>query len=486
MGAVYEAVQFRLGSLTLGKRVAVKLMARELAANSEALARFHREAQVTSLLGHPHLVTVIDFGMTGDGEPYFIMEYLEGEDLEHRLRRVRRMPVEAVVHVVRQVASALSAAHELGIVHRDLKPGNVFLMRVDDEPDFVKVLDFGISKMKTAHTQLTSVQTIMGTPNYMSPEQVGGLVEEIDHRTDQWALGCMAWEMLLGRCPFVADDNSALFYQIINLAPSPLVPRVPGLPPEAEQVLRRALEKQPAARYFSMREFARALETASLGVPVDATPAPVGATAIPALSATIGYGEARVLPATSAPSDFGEDLDVEVSEESTVEPPPVDDLISMTVWSRVRPLHLILAGAVVLLLLLAALLSWRSGTTAELLRSTLSRATLPRSTPSRATLPRATLSRATPSSTTPVSVPSPPLAAAAALFPRAPGAVQATVKPGVPSGSRVKHSDVAGGRLKVKSEDRDPFEDSKMPKAARKSKGSVTRILDDDPFEKRR
>jgi hypothetical protein len=215
-----------------------------------------------------------------------------------------------------------------------------------------------------------------------------------------------------------------------------------------------------------MREFARALEAAALGVPSeglrpDTTSAPVGATAIPALSATIGYGEARVLPATSAPSDFGEDLDVEVSEESTVEPPPANDLIPMTVWSRVRSLHLVLAGAAVLFLLLAALVSWHTGTTAG--------------------LPQATLPRATPSSPTPVSVPSSPPAAAAALFPRAPEAVQAAVKPGVPSGSRVKHSDVASGRSKVKSEDRDPFEDTRMLKAARKPK-----ILDDDPFEKRR
>ena len=184
MGAVYEAVQLRLN-----KRVAVKLMARDLAANREALARFHREAEITSHLGHPHLVTVLDFGQAESGEPYLVMEYLEGEDLEHRLRRVGRMPIEAVVHVVRQVASALGAAHDQGVVHRDLKPGNVFLLQIPGEPDFVKVLDFGISKMKAARTQLTNASAVMGTPNYMSPEQATGMVEEIDHHVDQWALG---------------------------------------------------------------------------------------------------------------------------------------------------------------------------------------------------------------------------------------------------------------------------------------------------------
>jgi len=119
-------------------------MARHLAADREALARFHREAEITSRLGHPHLVGVVDFGQAESGEPYLVMEYLEGEDLCHRLRRVGRMPIETVARVVRQTASALSAAHGQDIVHRDLKPGNIFLLEIPGEPEFVKVLDFGI------------------------------------------------------------------------------------------------------------------------------------------------------------------------------------------------------------------------------------------------------------------------------------------------------------------------------------------------------
>jgi eukaryotic-like serine/threonine-protein kinase len=262
MGAVYEGIQLRLN-----KRVAIKLMARDLAANREALARFHREAEITSHLGHPHLVTVIDFGQAETGEPYLVMEYLEGEDLDHRLRREGRMPLEAVVRVVGQVASALGAAHDQGVVHRDLKPGNVFLVQIPAEPDFVKVLDFGISKMKAARTQLTSASAVMGTPNYMSPEQATGMVEDIDHRADQWALGCIAWEMLLGRCPFVADDVTALLYQIIHLDPQGLASRVSGVPAAVEAVLRRALRKQPAERFPSLREFAHAFEAAAAGMP---------------------------------------------------------------------------------------------------------------------------------------------------------------------------------------------------------------------------
>jgi tRNA A-37 threonylcarbamoyl transferase component Bud32 len=167
MGSVYEARHLRLN-----KRVAVKLLARDLAANREALARFHREAEVTSQLGHPHLVSVLDFGTTDEGKPYLVMERLEGEDLERRLLRDKCLPLGAVVAITKQVASALGAAHAAGIVHRDLKPANLFLVKVtDDEDDFVKVLDFGISKVKAGRTKLTQGTSVLGTPEYMSPEQ---------------------------------------------------------------------------------------------------------------------------------------------------------------------------------------------------------------------------------------------------------------------------------------------------------------------------
>jgi eukaryotic-like serine/threonine-protein kinase len=270
MGAVYEATQLRLN-----KRVAVKLMSRELASNREALARFHREAEITSQLGHPHLVNVIDFGTSESGEPYLVMEYLEGEDLEQRLLREERLDVEAVVNITRQVASALGAAHAKEIVHRDLKPANIFLVQVPGEPDFVKVLDFGISKVKAARAKLTRATAVIGTPNYMSPEQASGRVDETDHRADQWALACIVWEMLSGRTPFVADDVSPLFYQITTLDPQPLAKRVPDVPPEVEEVLLRALAKKPEGRFPTIRDFSRALEEAALGRPADLTPTPV-------------------------------------------------------------------------------------------------------------------------------------------------------------------------------------------------------------------
>ena len=341
MGAVYEAVQLRLN-----KRVAVKLMARDLAANREALARFHREAEITSHLGHPHLVTVFDFGQAESGEPYLVMEYLEGEDLDQRLRRAGRMPIETVVHVVKQVASALGAAHDQGVVHRDLKPGNVFLLQIPGEPDFAKVLDFGISKMKAARTQLTNASAVMGTPNYMSPEQATGMVEDIDHHADQWALGCIAWQMLLGRGPFVADEVAAILYQIINLDPHPLAPRVPGLPPAAETVLRRALCKRPAERFASIREFSGAFEVATSGRPADATPVPVMVPPAAPAGPTIGYGGTPVAgTALSAPAP-------RAVRESAAEASHTDDGAMDTLpRNRIKPIHAIVAAVGVLLLL---------------------------------------------------------------------------------------------------------------------------------------
>jgi hypothetical protein len=276
MGAVYEGVHQRLS-----RPVAVKLMARELAANPEALARFRREAEVTSQLGHPHIVQVFDFGEAPTGEPYLVMEYLVGEDLEQRLRRVGRLPAAQAAHIVKQIASALAATHAKGIVHRDLKPANVFVLAVEGETDFVKVVDFGISKVKAATTRLTAASVVMGTPNYMSPEQATGRIDEIDSSTDQWALACIAYEMLAGRPPFVGENVASLLYQVVHQAPSPLAALAPGLPPGIEEVLGCALAKSKTERFASLTAFARAFETAA-GV----APGAGGAMEAAALSAT--------------------------------------------------------------------------------------------------------------------------------------------------------------------------------------------------------
>ena len=267
MGVVYEAIQLRLN-----KRVAVKIMSRDHTANTVSLARFHREAEITSKLGHPHLVNVIDFGTAESGEPYLVMEILDGEDLEMRLHKVEHLPLEAVVRITRQAASALGAAHAQDVVHRDMKPANIFLLQVPGEQEFVKVLDFGISKMKAARARLTRATAVVGSPIYMSPEQTLGMVDDTDHRADQWALACIAWEMISGLPPFDGDDVSTLFHQINRVDPRPLVHHYSSLRPDVESVLRKGLSKSPADRYPSIRDFGHALETAAVGRYADRTP----------------------------------------------------------------------------------------------------------------------------------------------------------------------------------------------------------------------
>ena len=358
MGAVYEAVQLRLN-----KRVAIKLMARDLAANREALARFHREAQITSHLGHPHLVTVIDFGTAESGEPYLVMEYLSGEDLEHRVRRVGRLSIESAVHITRQVASALAAAHGEGVVHRDLKPANVFLLQAPGEHDFVKVLDFGISKVKAAGTKLTQTSTLIGTPQYMSPEQAAGMIDQIDHRTDQWALGCIVWEMLSGRGPFVADDLATLLYQVINLDPQPLAARVPTLPTRVESVLRRALSKKMTDRYPAIEDFSRAFEAAAMGSGAEVTSPATAVPRVVSTKETVAYGSspaAHMPPLASPPAEPDQDTGKQPATLSQA----AGELAQNTVGRRLKPAFAVAgAGA---LLLIAALSLLRSGSAHKL------------------------------------------------------------------------------------------------------------------------
>ena len=265
MGAVFEAKQ-----IASGKTVAIKVMSRELAAYPEALARFRREVKVTTELAHPNIIDVVDFGAAPTGEPYLVMEYLEGEDLERCLVRVERLRLPTAVQVINQLASALAVAHSAGVVHRDLKPANVFLVRVPGKV-FVKVVDFGISKvLKASTTQLTMARAVVGTPEFKAPEQAAGRVDQIDHRSDQWALACVAWQMVSGYLPFNNTDVNGLLQQVMSGEPTPLGPYADRLPPEINKVLRRALSKKREARYATITAFARAFEAAVTGK----TPAP--------------------------------------------------------------------------------------------------------------------------------------------------------------------------------------------------------------------
>jgi eukaryotic-like serine/threonine-protein kinase len=258
MGEVYEARHARLPG-----RFAVKVLAARVAAGSPEFRRFRREAEIASTLRHPNLVQVVDFNLMADGSPYLVMEFLEGTDLHEELQRVLRIPPARTASIVGQVAAALAQAHAGGVVHRDLKPQNVFLvpMRGRDS-DFVKVVDFGISKVKSAAT-VTTEPTLMGTPQYMSPEQAHGRTAEVDAHTDQFALAAMSYEMLCGRPAFSGDSVPAILFEIANKDPSPL--GMPALDEEVEVVLRRGLAKTRAGRFPTILEFADALERSLVG-----------------------------------------------------------------------------------------------------------------------------------------------------------------------------------------------------------------------------
>ena len=254
MGAVYEAVH---GDLR--KRVALKTLHPEIARSPAMRARFLQEGMAASSIRHPHVVDVSDVGLEA-GIPYLVMEYLEGESLAARVARERPMDVAATVGVMIPVIAAVSAAHAEGVVHRDLKPDNIFLARTRDGMLVPKVLDFGISKVTgtQASRALTATSAVMGTPHYMSPEQTQGS-KNVDGRTDQYALGVILYECLTGAMPF---DGDSLYHLMHAIMSAPIVPPRslnPGLPADLERTILRALERDPANRFASVRALGRAL-----------------------------------------------------------------------------------------------------------------------------------------------------------------------------------------------------------------------------------
>ncbi|TNF37994.1 MAG: serine/threonine protein kinase, partial [Deltaproteobacteria bacterium] len=269
MGVVYRARQH-----SMDREVAVKLLHPSFADDAGAVKRFLHEAKAASLLDHPNVITVFDFGRTEDGLLYLVMELLIGAELAQAMA-VSPLGVERAVHVLAQVCDALHHAHERGLVHRDLKPENVFLLAGSAlRRDFVKVLDFGIARMRSYEgiERLTQTGSICGTPAYMSPEQVLG--DEVDRRSDVYALGVLAFEILTGAHPFPAD--TAMRQLLAHLeTPPPTFAAVgadPDLPPALELVVMRALQKDPDARFATALALGDALVAAAAGRAPDAFP----------------------------------------------------------------------------------------------------------------------------------------------------------------------------------------------------------------------
>ncbi|WP_224372521.1 serine/threonine-protein kinase [Hyalangium versicolor] len=253
MGSVFLARHLRLP----GKQVAVKVLLRSEDLSAEQYARFRREAEIASQLGHPNIVEVIDFHSLEDGTPYLVMEHLRGESLAHRLRK-GRLSMREAFSVARQMGSALQAAHRAGVVHRDLKPANVFLVPSESDGmpiERVKLLDFGISKLMGSQTLQTQDDVLMGTPRYMAPEQAMGRNKEIDARADIFALGCMVYEMLCGDSPFAGGSIAEVIYRVVHEQPESLATRMPDLPARAVSAVDKALAKAPAERFQDVATF---------------------------------------------------------------------------------------------------------------------------------------------------------------------------------------------------------------------------------------
>ncbi|HYP88643.1 MAG TPA: serine/threonine-protein kinase, partial [Polyangiaceae bacterium] len=251
MGRVYEARHQRLTS----KRFAVKMLHPDLARQPDVVTRFQREAEASSVLSHPNVVEVFDVSASPEGRPYIVAELLQGEELGKHLDRVGRMTPAAAAHVVRQVCGALGAAHAAGIVHRDVKPENVFL---SGDGSSVKVIDFGISKVGENKDGLTKTGTVMGTPDYMAPEQARG--DRVDARADIYAVGAMLYRALTGRKPFEGRDPMATLTAVLTEEP-PRPSEIAGaVPLSLELVIQKAMAKNPGERFQSMAELDAALQ----------------------------------------------------------------------------------------------------------------------------------------------------------------------------------------------------------------------------------
>ena len=353
MGAVYEATH-----TLIGKRVAVKVLLDKYARKEQVVARLEQEARLASSIGHEHIIDITDFGHTDDGRTFVVMEFLEGESLGELLNREGPLPEARIVHIARQIASALGAAHAKGIVHRDVKPDNVFLLRRKDK-DFVKVVDFGISKsMRSSDLgeddspRLTQTGMVLGTPLYMSPEQARG-DEELDARIDIYALGVIMFELATGHVPFTGPNYLAIISQVLNDPPkSPRTLR-PGLSDEFENVVLKALAKDRDDRYQTTSEVVADLslladdpthstQRARVTGPRRRTPRR-GALRIAAwvaviaaivaavvVSVSIMMGGSGKRPATAAMIDGGVAV-VSTDAAAAVVPPPQVELVQVTI-----------------------------------------------------------------------------------------------------------------------------------------------------------
>src|SRR6266852_5291814 len=268
MGAVYRGKH-----VLMDKTVAIKVLHPSLAVDDDVVARFSREAKAASRISHPHAVSVTDFGESENGVVFLVMEYLDGRTLKEIIRSEGPMPLHRVVEIIRQVTGALDAAHGQGVVHRDLKSDNIMLSRTNGG-DWAKVLDFGIAKIQqpanVKDADLTAPNLVIGTPQYMSPEQCSQ-TQPLDARSDVYSLGVIVYEMLAGRVPFTGESATIIMMKQVQDPPPSVLATRPDLPPAVDKVITQALAKHPADRFQTAGELFSALSRAA-GEGVSAAP----------------------------------------------------------------------------------------------------------------------------------------------------------------------------------------------------------------------
>ncbi len=257
MGVIYKAIH-----VMMGRTCAIKLLTNISADHQTAVVRFNREAKMASSIDNPHAVTIFDFGENEEGVLYLVMEFIDGKPLSQLMIKEKQVDPKRAVNITSQIAEALEAAHRLGIVHRDLKPDNIMLCQKPGEPDYVKVLDFGIAKSVSddGSDNVTKTGYVLGTPVYMSPEQLAG--EKVDGRSDIYSLAIIVYEMICGGLPFEGENSQAIMIKRIMTDPVPLRDRLPSVNDALEREVMAALSRDPETRTQTVQAFASQLQTA--------------------------------------------------------------------------------------------------------------------------------------------------------------------------------------------------------------------------------
>ncbi len=292
MGAVFEGENTRIK-----RRVAIKVLHAAVADNAEAAERFQREAQAAGHIGNEHIIEVLDLGELPNGDRFMVMEYLDGEPMSDRIKRMGHLTPEQAVPIFTQILQGLAAAHQAGILHRDLKPDNIYILNEKvGHKDFVKIIDFGISKFQplSDEMKMTRTGTIMGTPYYMSPEQASG-ARAMNAQSDIYAVGVILYEALTGAVPFDAPTFNQLMFQIVLSEPAPIDQIIPDLDPAFASIVRKAMARDQSHRFESCDEFRLALESWSAsGAGVTVPPINAGDVYLPQNSGVgTGPGAAR-------------------------------------------------------------------------------------------------------------------------------------------------------------------------------------------------